>query len=91
MALAGFVMIDFWFILAAILGGYAFAASGHFFFEKRKDHGPWRPLVYPHFVLAARCTFYMFYLASTFRLVDEIQRLEIGQACDDSTHHAIRS
>jgi hypothetical protein len=90
MALAGFITMDLSFILAAIIGGYALASSGHYFFEKRKNHGPWKPLVYPHTVLAARCTFYMFYLASTLRLTAEIQRLDIGQVCDPPTQDAIR-
>jgi hypothetical protein len=65
--------------------------QGAYFFEKRKEHGPWKPLVYPHIVLAACCTFYMFYLASTLRLAAEIQRLDIGQAGDPTTQVGIRS
>ena len=84
-SLTGFITTNFWLIVAAIVGGYTLAAGSHFLFERRKGYEPWKPLVFPHTVLAAGCAFRMFYMALTGRLSDEFQRLEIHQPRETAT------
>ena len=90
-SLAGFFMFNLWFILAAIVGGYTLAAGSHFIFERRKGYEPWKPLVFPHTVLAAGCAFRMFYMAVTGRLGGELQRLEIGRTFRAASHDTVQS
>jgi hypothetical protein len=71
-ALHAFATLNFWWLLAGLAAGYAFAWVGHFFVEHNK------PATFKYPLWSFRADFRMWALAITGRLAPELQRAGVN-------------
>ena len=73
LGLYGIATLQIWYVIAAIVGGYALAVGSHYGFKDGK------PLVGRSAVMGARADFRMIGLALTGRLDDEFRKYGIAR------------